>query len=740
MGHGCPVTAPLTAMLRLPQPAEREMIRQWRNHPQVRRTMFNDHLISQEEHLNWLQRMASDPTRQLLLFIYQGQAVGVSNFYQIDTVAQSCYWGFYLNPEAGSNSRERLQMWLTIQSESLAYAFTDLACHTLFDETFAFNRQVLEIHRKFGFSEKGRFFRDKNGQPEEVVLMAVTAASFTPLQSNDTPPAVTPPGKQTPTTIALFASSNLELLREDLLAQAKTVPGVSLAITLPPFGQYPLLLRDANSSFAHCDLFIFCERLQDLDKGNDNSALQTYFDTIRLAHEQITARGHGAIYVTDFYFHPDGQAPLSTPLAQQLAPLFAANAALQALCDELASCHLIAISGIALELGYAACDPGKYWQLGRIPYASPFSIAIANALLATLLERAGQAARVIVLDLDNTLWGGVIGDDGMEGIALGERGSGADFQSMQHFLKARQEEGFLLTLCSKNSEEIALACFNHHPGMVLQAEDIVAKRINWQEKSDNLLALAAELGISLQHFCFIDDNPFEREAVRRQLPMVAVPELPAAVAQWPAWLRHYPPLWRYALTTSDRARHQLYQAKQTLQQQASRYASREDFLHSLAISVTFTPLKSDNRQRILQLIHKTNQFNMTSRRYQASELQEITQHGEIWGVSVKDRLSSSDLVGVVILRHLTPESSAIDNLILSCRVLGRGIESAILHWCCQHLQQQGRLKVEAAFIPSARNQPAATLYSDHGFRRQENHFCYDLTQPLPAAPAWITFT
>jgi FkbH-like protein len=350
--------------------------------------------------------------------------------------------------------------------------------------------------------------------------------------------------------------------------------------------------------------------------------------------------------------------------------------------------------------------------LGHVPY-TPLGFTALGTLVARKLYAIQSAPhKVIVLDCDQTLWQGVCGEDGPLGVTID-----LPRQALQQFMRAQHDVGMLLCLNSKNNEEDVFAVFDHHPEMPLSREHILSWRINWRPKSENLQALAEELKLGLDSFIFIDDNPVECMEVQANCPETLVLQLPSQVDEIPRFLRHVWAFDHLKITEEDKKRSASY--RQNVQRERSRKEalSLEDFLASLKLEIRITPLTPQRLPRVSQLTYRTNQFNTTTIRRSESDIQQLCQSAS-WGcltVEVSDRFGDYGLVGVVIY-EITPTVLHVDSFLMSCRVLGRGVEHRILTRLGEIAQEHGCQHVDVPYIPTKKNQPALDFLNSVGAR------------------------
>lgn len=321
--------------------------------------------------------------------------------------------------------------------------------------------------------------------------------------------------------------------------------------------------------------------------------------------------------------------------------------------------------------------------------------------------------KCLVLDLDNTVWGGVLGEDGVEGIKIGGDYPGKAFLYWQNALLELSKSGVILAVCSKNNEKDVLEAWEKNPFNILNKDHIVAYRINWQDKATNLKELAIELNLGLESFVFIDDNPAERELIRQMLPMVAVPEFPAQPYELPVFFKQfvYEYFKVYSVTDEDKKKTEQYKANAQRAQAAAYFTDFGEYLRSLDIKITIEAVNDFNIQRIAQMSQKTNQFNLTTKRYTDADLKGFLAEGwKIWCISVADKFGDHGISGCIIV---TP-SGIIDSFFLSCRILGKGIELAFVKKIFDMLRYQGVRTLTAKYISTAKNSQVAEFWDKCG--------------------------
>jgi FkbH-like protein len=350
----------------------------------------------------------------------------------------------------------------------------------------------------------------------------------------------------------------------------------------------------------------------------------------------------------------------------------------------------------------------------------PEAAAMYGELFARVVAaQRGRSRKCLVLDLDNTLWGGVIGDDGLDGIVLGAGSAqGEAHLALQDYALRLKERGVILAICSKNESAIAESAFRDHPEMLLKRSDIAAFVANWSDKADNLTKIAEQLNIGIDSLVFVDDNPIERARIREALPMVAVPELPDDPAGYAPTLAAAGYFEAAAFTQEDRDRAELYARDAERNVLMSVSSSMDEFLAGLEMSVISAPFGKNDLPRVTQLINKTNQFNTTTRRYTTEEVASKANAPDCLAFHFRllDRYGDNGIVSAVILCPPgEPGILEIDTWVMSCRVFGRELESEIMNIVAEEARQHGASALVATYVPTAKNAIIKNLYSDLGF-------------------------
>jgi FkbH-like protein len=382
---------------------------------------------------------------------------------------------------------------------------------------------------------------------------------------------------------------------------------------------------------------------------------------------------------------------------------------------------LVDVAAIAETVGLANWHDPMQWNLAKIPFALGCVPLYADHVGRVLGALKGKSRRVLVLDLDNTVWSGVIGDDGLEGIVVGQgEPTGEAHLELQAAALALRNRGVVLAVSSKNDEEVARLPFQKHPDMLLHEEHIAVFQANWKDKATNLTAIAEELSLGIDALAFVDDNPFERNFVRESAPKVGVPEMPEDPALYARTLAAAGLFEALTLSAEDLKRSDFYQdntRRATLQKQVG---NLQEYLASLEMEMTVQPFDAVGRSRIAQLINKSNQFNLTTRRYTEAEVEALEHNPDALGIQIRlrDRFGDNGMISVVVCRRVGGDLE-IDTWLMSCRVLGRGVETAVLKELTETARKLGLRRLIGRYIPTERNAMVRDHYMTLGFKLLE---------------------
>jgi FkbH-like protein len=442
-----------------------------------------------------------------------------------------------------------------------------------------------------------------------------------------------------------------------------------------------------------------------------------------------------------------GEANLPYSLTSAVRRL---NQGLAALCSSISDCVYFDVDHLAARHGRANWRDARMFLASRLPISASSFRTYSRGLVRSLSALYRAPRKVLCTDLDNTLWGGILGEDGPEGIATGSAFPGNSYLEYQKYLRQLSSRGILLAIISKNNEADVREAFQIRAAdLGVGLDNFAATKISWNEKSDSIREVAKELSLGLDSFVFVDDNPIECEAVRQQLPEVAVLEAPSDEPWKLVELLSSQPFFDAAVVTADDLnRLHEYKAQSQRKELASNAGSRDEFLASLGIVCTFLSALDAPLTRSVQLLAKTNQFNLTTRRRSAAEVEEFAASpgGQAIAVRVRDRFGDAGVVGLALART-KGDSCFIDSLLLSCRVIGRGIETALLSHLAHNAIRTGAKRLIGEFVATRKNAPCADFYLNHGFVQDTSStnphsdavfYQLDLTTSAPTSPRWLT--
>jgi FkbH-like protein len=557
--------------------------------------------------------------------------------------------------------------------------------------------------------------------------------------------------------VAFLRSYTVEPVIPLLRALAR-LHGVELTVKVGDFNSYAQELLDPASwlyQFNPEVIFLTCQTRDlapDLWQGSGEvsavdaesvvTGLVTQFVSLI---ERLRTRSHAALIIQNLEqpsFLNAGLLDSRWEIGQSaLIAMMNRRLSLEALKHE--AVYILDYDALIARHGRGRWADEKKWLTARAPIAADCLIFAAHEYLRFIVPLAGRQSKVLVVDLDNTLWGGVVGEDGMTGIELGAEYPGAAYRSLQRAILQIAQRGVLLAICSKNNMNDAMEVLDEHPQMLLRPKDFAAIRINWLDKAQNLRDIAAELNVGTDSLAFLDDNPAERQRVRLELPEVTVIDLPVDPTEFAATVLACPVFERLTHTAEDRARSGYYVAQRERNASESAAGSLEEFYRSLAMKSEIVAVTPTTLARIAQLTQKTNQLNATTKRYTESEIRFMAQD-PAWiqfGVKIIDRFGDNGIVGVAFL-HRVGEVLEIDTFLLSCRVIGRTVETMMLSHICKLGIEAGCTKVTGWFLPTRKNEPASQIYSSNGFAKVDENATGSLWElRLPdqsiQKPEWI---
>ncbi len=381
---------------------------------------------------------------------------------------------------------------------------------------------------------------------------------------------------------------------------------------------------------------------------------------------------------------------------------------------------LLDVAGLAATVGLANWHDAQLWNMAKFSFSDELIPLYADHVARVVAALRGMSRKVLVLDLDNTVWGGIIGDDGLEGIKIAQGDpTGEAHLAVQRMAIDLRRRGIVLAVSSKNTDEVARAPFEQHPEMLLKLDHIAVFQSNWNDKATNIQAIAEELSLGLDSIVFLDDNPAERGLVRKLLPQVAVPELPEDPSAYARTLAAGGYFEAVTMAAEDLKRASFYQdnaKRASLQRQSG---GVDAYLASLDMTLTFLPFDGKGRGRIVQLINKSNQYNLTTRRYTEAEILAMEHDPKVFTLQVRltDVFGDNGMISVVICRDAGNKTWEIDTWLMSCRVLGRKVEHMVLRKIVEHSHPAGVRKLIGTYRPTERNKLVVDHYAKLGFNK-----------------------
>ncbi len=405
--------------------------------------------------------------------------------------------------------------------------------------------------------------------------------------------------------------------------------------------------------------------------------------------------------------------------------------------------------GLFSRIGRKQAIDERHWQMARAPLGRGILVHLGQEYGKFFGALLGKTKKCLILDCDNVLWGGIIGEDGISGIQLGANYPGSSYQGFQEEILNLYHRGVILALCSKNNEADVLEVFDDHPETILKQHHFATWQLNWDDKATNLLKIAQDLNIGIDSLVFVDDSAFECEWVKKRLPQVATVHLTGDASSFRYQLSQPGFFDSLILSSEDQMRNEMYAAANVRKQMLDSSSSLEEYLQNLQIRAEIkTPVK-DEIPRLAQLTQKTNQFNLTTKRYTEGDIQRFidTPESEIFRVKLEDRISDLGIIGVAIL-SIQENQAVIDSFLLSCRALGRGVEDALLTFVVNHARNRGCTSMLGRYLITKKNVQVSEFYDKQGFQmvRESSdgtdweYLLEDNESTTPTYPAWLYIT
>jgi FkbH-like protein len=533
----------------------------------------------------------------------------------------------------------------------------------------------------------------------------------------------------TPFRLAVLSNSTVDLIVPTLVASAAR-HGVALEVYVPPYGQVAqeALIPDSQVNSWKPDAVLFALDYRALplklslgDPAASAATVQGVIGYLQALRNGIKTNQNTVCIFQTF-------APPAETLFGSLDCVLPGT--LRRLIDsvnrELAEFILgsgdvlLDVAGLAETVGLANWHDPQFWNMAKLAFSGQLIPLYADHVARTIAAIRGKSRRVLILDLDNTVWGGVIGDDGLDGIKIAQGdATGEAHLAVQQLALDLRQRGIVLAVSSKNTDEIARGPFEKHSEMLLRLDHIAVFQANWNDKATNIQAIAEELSLGLDAMVFLDDNPVERGLVRKLLPQVAVPELPQEPAYYARTLAAAGYFEAVALAAEDLKRAGFYQDNARRAELQKQVGGVDAYLKSLDMTIIFQPFDATGRARIVQLINKSNQYNLTTRRYTDPEVAAAQDDPDVFTLQVRltDTFSDNGMISVVICRPGAAGVWDVDTWLMSCRVLGRMVEYMVLREILEHARAAGIRTLAGVYKPTDRNKLVIDHYSKLGFTK-----------------------
>lgn len=556
---------------------------------------------------------------------------------------------------------------------------------------------------------------------------------------------------------ACTASFTLDPIKPALELQALRA-GMALETHIAPYGQFDRELIDPGSGLARFnpDIVLLAVRLADvcpaiyesfnsLSAGEAEGLLDDWL--VRLESALRTFREHNIAHVLMTNY--DLPASLALGIADRAATssqealIRTANARLLQMAGSLPNVHVLDYDGLVARYGRANWCDHRMAMYARIPIAAAHYWSFAGFIVRHLRPLYGLTKKVLVLDADNTLWGGVLGDVGLDGIALGPDYPGNAFVAFQRRVLDLYRRGIVLCIASKNEQGTVEEALQKHPNMVLRPEHFAAMRVNWQPKPQNLQSMAADLNLGIDSFVFVDDSDVECELMRQTLPQVMTVALPKEPAGYAAIIESLDCFDQWKISAEDRQRGELYRAEIGRKELQAATVDMPTFYRQLQMKVTLKVNDTAQVSRASQMTNRTNQFNMHTVRYSEDDIRRFMadSNAEVVTLALSDRFGDNGVVGLAVIRKGASEW-VLHQFLMSCRILGRTVEQALVKWIAARARKSGAEQLVGEFSPTAKNKPFSGFYESCGFARGTAEGKIErMVMPLATAdtdiPDWI---
>ena len=532
-----------------------------------------------------------------------------------------------------------------------------------------------------------------------------------------------------PVRVALLASFTIDAGVPFLVVEAARA-GFAAEVYVAPFNTVQQELLDPESGcIRHQPAVVFVANLlgdvcpalaHDVLSGGIDQQIETLVTDIITPLQELRKRSGADVVLHNFARPQRAALGIGEPMASgsQTEVINRLNTRLAKAVGAIPGAYVLDLERVCANVGYDSCYDDKMWYLGRSPFSPTAWRALTQEQAAFIRALRGPQRKCLVLDLDNVLWGGIIGEAGVANIKLGQAYPGAVFRDFQQAVLELHRRGVLLAINSKNNPADVEEVFHSHPDMVLKPDHFACTRINWQDKPQNMREIARELNIGLESLVFFDDNPAEQARMRQALPQVLTLSVPPEPIKYLNVLRESRAFDRLAVTEEDRRRGDMYREQAVRRQLEQSAASVEEFLRDLQMTISIERVNEFAFPRVVDLLQKTNQFNLTTRRHSAGQLKTLLDDPAcgVFCLRVTDRFGDNGIVGAAIVQR-RDEIALIESFLMSCRVIGRTVETAFLSFLVDRAKDWGMSAVEGEFISTVKNAPAADFYARHGFTR-----------------------
>ena len=531
----------------------------------------------------------------------------------------------------------------------------------------------------------------------------------------------------TPVRVALLASFTIDSVVPFLVVESARL-GFAAEVYVAPFNSVKQeLLNPESGCVRHqADVVFVANLLGDVCPALTHDVLANEMDQpieslvadIVSPLQEFRKRSGADIVLHNFARPQHPALGIYEPMASgsQTEAIHRLNVRLAKAAGAIAGGYVLDLERVCAGVGYENCYDNKMWYLGRSPFSPAAWRALAQDQAAFIRALRGPQCKCLVLDLDNVLWGGIIGEAGVANVKLGQTYPGAVFRDFQQAVLELHRRGVLLAINSKNNPADVEEVFRSHPDMVLKLDHFACTRINWQDKPQNMREIARELNIGLESLAFFDDNPAEQSLMRQALPQVLTLSVPSEPIKYLNVLRESRAFDRLAVTEEDRHRSDMYREQAARRQLEQSAVSVEDFLRDLQMTISIGRVDEFAFPRAVDLLQKTNQFNLTTRRHSGGQLKAMLDDPNcgVFCLRVTDRFGDNGIVGVAIVQR-REEAAFIESFLMSCRVIGRTVETAFLSFLADWAKGWRLSAMEGEFITTAKNAPAAEFYARHGF-------------------------